>query len=59
MTNVDIILPTYNCEKYIEETINSIISQTFKNWKLLIVDDASLDVTRDIIKKYLNDKRIN
>jgi len=59
MINVDIILPTYNCKKYIEETINSIIFQTFKNWKLLIVDDASQDVTRDIIKKYLNDKRIN
>ena len=59
MINVDIILPTYNCEKYIGETINSIISQTFKNWKLLIVDDASQDVTTDIIKKYLNDKRIN
>ena len=58
MINVDIILPTYNCQKYIDEAINSIISQTFKNWKLLIIDDASQDNTKDIIKKYLNDKRI-
>ena len=52
MINVDIILPTYNCQKYIDEAINSIISQTFKNWKLLIIDDASQDNTKDIIKKY-------
>ena len=37
MNSIDIILPTYNCEKYIEETINSIIGQSFENWKLIIV----------------------
>ena len=58
MHNVDIILPTYNSEKYIEETINSVISQSFENWKLIIIDDGSTDSTTRIIKKYLNDKRI-
>ena len=58
MHNVDIILPTYNSEKYIEETINSVISQSFKNWKLIIIDDGSKDSTPLIIKEYLNDKRI-
>jgi len=39
--SVDIILPNYNSSIYIEETLNSIVGQSFKNWKLLIVDDNS------------------
>jgi len=58
MNSVDIILPIYNSEKYIEKTINSIISQSYKNWKLIVIDDGSQDLTAEIIKKYLNDKRI-
>ena len=58
MNDVDIILPTYNCESYIEETIKSIIEQTLKNWKLIIIDDASNDSTVKLIKSYLKDKRI-
>jgi len=58
MSDVDIILPTYNCEKYIEETLDSIVSQSFQNWKLIIVDDASQDTSVKIITKYLSDKRI-
>ena len=52
MTNVDIILPTYNCEKYIEETMDSIIRQSFTNWKLMIIDDGSKDNTPLLINKY-------
>ena len=37
--SVDIILPNYNSAPYLPETIDSIINQTFKNWKLIIVDD--------------------
>ena len=58
MSDVDIILPTYNCEKYIEETLDSIVSQSFQNWKLIIVDDASPDTSVKIITKYLSEKRI-
>ena len=58
MSDVDIILPTYNCEKYIEETLDSIVSQSFQNWKLIIVDDASQDTSVKIITKYLSDRRI-
>ena len=58
MNDVDIILPTYNCESYIEETIKSIIDQTLENWKLIIIDDASNDSTVKLIKSYLKDKRI-
>ena len=39
--STDIILPNYNSELYISETIDSVINQTFKNWNLTIVDDNS------------------
>ena len=50
--SVDIVLPNYNSSPYIEETLNSIINQSFKNWNLLIVDDNSYDKTKYILKKY-------
>ena len=56
--NVDIILPNYNSSIYIEETLNSIVGQSFKNWKLLIVDDNSNDETKNIIKRYVLNKKI-
>ena len=54
---VSIIMPTYNCGKYIEQSINSVISQTYKNWELIIIDDCSTDNTIDIVNKF-KDKRI-
>ena len=56
--SVDIILPNYNSSKYIEETLNSIFGQSFKNWKLLIVDDNSNDETKNVIKRYDLNKKI-
>ena len=57
---VSIITPNYNSEDFIEETLLSIIAQTYKNWELLIVDDCSTDKSMNIIKKYsLLDNRIN
>lgn len=50
---VSIIMPSYNTEKYISESIESIIAQTYKNWELLIIDDCSEDLTIQIIQKYL------
>ena len=52
---VDIILPNYNKNKYLAESVNSVINQTYKNWKLFIVDDHSTDNSREILKKYKND----
>ena len=45
---VDIILPNYNKEKFLEETIDSVITQTYKNWKLFIIDDNSQDNSKKI-----------
>lgn len=50
--DIDIIMGVYNCEKYISDCIESIISQTFTSWKFIICDDGSTDNTYSIIKKY-------
>ncbi len=56
---VSIITPTYNHERYIGECIESVLKQTYKNWEMLIVDDASSDKTVEIVKKYATqDSRI-
>lgn len=56
---VSIITPIYNAEKYLDETILSVINQSYKNWELILIDDCSVDKSYEIIKKYLkNDKRI-
>lgn len=56
---VSIITPCYNGARYIGETINSVIKQTYDNWEMIIVDDGSKDNSADIIRKYSEiDKRI-
>ena len=56
--NIDIILPNYNSQDFLEKTIKSIIQQSFVNWNLIIVDDSSNSKTKKILKKYLNHKKI-
>ena len=55
---VDVILPNYNKVEFLEEAINSVISQNYENWKLLIIDDFSNDASSKIILKYKNEKNI-
>ena len=50
-TEVDIILPNFNSSRFIDKTIQSVINQSFKNWKLIIVDDSSDEKTKKKIKK--------
>ena len=50
--NVLIMMATFNGEKYLEKQIDSIIAQTYSDWKLLIRDDGSKDGTADILKEY-------
>ena len=54
---ISVVLPVYNEEKYIEECIWSILNQTYNNFELIIVDDASTDRSLEIINTF-NDPRI-
>lgn len=51
---VSIIIPAYNCEKYIAETLGSVLAQTYSNWECVIIDDGSTDNTPSIIKEYIH-----
>lgn len=58
MELVSIIMPTYNCGLFIADSIRSVISQTYTNWELIIVDDCSTDNTEQIVRGF-NDTRIH
>jgi teichuronic acid biosynthesis glycosyltransferase TuaG len=51
---VSIIIPNYNTELYLGETIDSVIAQSYTNWELLIIDDHSTDKSLEIINGYVN-----
>ena len=55
---ISVIMSTYNEEKYIETSLKSLLNQTFSDFEIIIVDDASVDNTRILIEK-LEDKRIH
>jgi teichuronic acid biosynthesis glycosyltransferase TuaG len=56
---VSVIVPIYNGEQYLEATLNSVISQTYLNWELILIDDGSTDQSAALINKYIAiDKRI-
>lgn len=56
---VSIIVPTYNAERYIAQTIECVLAQTFTDWELIITDDCSKDSTVNIIEDFaLKDERI-
>ena len=47
-----VIIPAYNVQNYVEKAINSVLEQDFKDYELIVVNDASTDNTADIVKKY-------
>jgi len=58
MTEISIVTPLYNKEKYIKETIDSVIAQKFEDWEMLIIDNGSTDSSLEIAKKF-QDPRIH
>ncbi len=59
MKKISVIVPIYNAEKYLEKCIESIMSQTYKDIELILVNDGSTDNSEKIINKYVNSKDIN
>ncbi len=57
MKRISVLLPVYNCEKYIKESISSILNNTYKNFEIIIINDGSIDNSNDIIKSF-SDPRI-
>ena len=56
---ISVIMPVYNAEKFLEEAIKSILNQTYENWELIIINDASKDRSLKIINNYAKiDERI-
>lgn len=54
---VTIIIPCYNCERYIEEAVNSILVQTYKNYEIIVINDGSTDDTSACLASYNNQVR--
>ena len=53
---VSIIIPVYNAERFLDDTINTVLNQTYDNWELILVNDCSTDNSKKVAKKYLSDK---
>ncbi len=56
---VDVIIPNFNKGNFICEAIESVINQTYKNWKIYIIDDNSTDNSKKILQRYKKEKKIN
>lgn len=56
---ISVVITSYNYEKYLKDTINSVLSQIYSDWEMIVVDDASTDSSVEIIKEFAkNDSRI-
>ena len=57
---ISVVIPSYNAENVIGRTIESVLSQSYANWELLVIDDGSTDSTRDVVRGFSeSDARIN
>jgi glycosyltransferase involved in cell wall biosynthesis len=54
MATVDVIIPAFNAAKYLPTAIESVISQTFGDWQILLVDDGSTDNTKEVVAPFLD-----
>ena len=54
-----VIIPYYNVEEYLEEAIEGILQQTYQNWHLVLIDDASTDSSRKIAERYKGNGKVS
>ena len=52
MPEISVIIPCYNCEKYVAECLDSVLAQTFEDWEAIVVNDGSTDGSAEILEKY-------
>jgi glycosyltransferase involved in cell wall biosynthesis len=57
MPKVSVLMPVYNGEKYVKQAIDSVLSQTYSDFELIVVDDGSTDNSAEIIKTFNATKR--
>ena len=55
---VSVIMNCYNGEKYLKQSLNSLVNQSFKNWKLIVIDDNSNFKTKKILSEYKKNKKV-
>jgi glycosyltransferase involved in cell wall biosynthesis len=55
---ITVLMPFYNCEKYIDQAVSSILNQSFQDFEFIIINDASTDQSDELVQKYLTDKRV-
>lgn len=56
---ISVIMPVYNCERFLKESIKSVLVQSFQNWELIAINDGSTDNSLSLLKDFhLQDKRI-
>src|SRR5882762_3527509 len=53
MTRVSVIVPAYNAARYLRAAIDSVVSQTYADWELILIDDGSTDETRSVVHSYV------
>lgn len=58
MARVSVVIPTYNCSKFITEAIDSVLNQTYKDLEIIVVDDGSTDKTKEVLKAFIDRKSI-
>lgn len=58
MPKVSVIIPAYNCERFISTAIESVLNQTYKDYEIVVVDDGSTDKTAEVIRRYTNNNDI-